>query len=256
MTKQAKAPAFTVRGQVINGNRIAGFAKRFNSMDDTLTLWANAAALQASGTNRNRNWLESLFNAQPLRLTNGQLSKLGKQVLAYVTAHYPHVTFDTESQSVKLKKYNPNSPYNDYFAAPGVTLEQAAEQPDQYVVIKDKVLTKHGDFALTFAEFNSLEKPETEEKPDAGVTAKAFAKQLEKVATAVQGQRFVGTDEEKADALAKLKALFLLLDSAHSATEEDKAQDGEKQVDVILAGQLLQSGQKGKAVRAGDKVAA
>ncbi|MNL54425.1 hypothetical protein D3C87_1777570 [compost metagenome] len=86
------------------------------------------------------------------------------------------------------------------------------------------------------------------------VSAKACAKALDKALTAHGNNRFIGTEEELLAAMTRAKALYLALDAAHSAAEQAKLEDAQKQVDVAKAAELLASGQAGKGKRAGGKV--
>jgi len=86
--KNEKAFTVTIRGTVINGAKIGSMKKTLGSVDEKLTLFANAAAAQyvISG---NRNWLDDLFKLDELRLTNGKLSAKGREVAAYIRAFSP-----------------------------------------------------------------------------------------------------------------------------------------------------------------------
>ena len=253
-----KATPIVVRGVTVNASLIAAYSKRINSFDSIATVWANAAVLQAA-QHGNKNWLDSLFALPLLRKANGDLSATGKSVLAYTVAHFPRVTWDSETQKVVLKKFNANSPLADHFVAVGVTAEQveAGEVTSNVQVIKGVVYLPHGDFNLTFTEFQNMEKAEKEpeDKPKT-VTAKSLISSAEKAIKALTESRFAGSAEENAKAADSIKALYLKLAELVGAAEAAKAEDGQQQVDVQKASELLQSGQKGRSTRAGSKVAA
>lgn len=244
--------SITVRGINVTPALINGYAKRINSFDSIVTVWANAACIQAA-QHGNRNWLTSLFALPMLRLANGELNKTGKQVLAYTSAHFPRVTWDSESQAVVLKKFNPNSPLVDHFAAPGIDVD-ALEDGHAFTIVKGHAYTQQADFLLTYAEFLNMPKAEKEvdDKPKS-ITAKAVASQMDKALTALKESRFAGTAEENSIALDKAKAFYLELMAVMGQAAAKVEADGQLQVDAEKAGQLLLSGQKGSAVRAGAK---
>lgn len=245
----------TIRGIAVNSALIAAYSKSLTSIDDKLTIWSNAAVLQAAN-HSNRNWLDRLFEVPALRLKNNDLSKLGKQVCAYIVAHYPRCEWDKEQQKMSLKKYNPNSPLADHFLAVGAT---SADEAKGIVEISGKFYTAQTDFLLTFAEFCNMEKPAKEDDdvlPSLG--AKAVASQLEKAIKAQSEKRLVGSSDELYKALAAAKALYLALDAQLTAVEADKLEraiDGGT-IDTEKAAELLKSGQAGKSTRAGGKVEA
>lgn len=251
-----KATQIVVRGVTVNASLIAAYSKRINSFDSIVTVWANAAVLQAA-QHGNKNWLDSLFALPLLRKANGELSATGKSVLAYTVAHFPRVVWDSESHKVVLKKFNANSPLADNFVAVGITAEQIESGEvvnDAVTVIKGVAYLPHGDFNLTFAEFQNMEKAEkeVEDKPKT-VTAKSLISSAEKAIAALTESRFAGSAEENAKAAESIKALYLKLSELVGAADAAKAADGQQQVDVGKASELLQSGQKGKSTRAGSK---
>lgn len=255
MSKQIN---MTVQGKAVNSAVISAFATRLNNLEAVVSVWANAAALQAANHN-NRNWLDSLFNAAPMRLKSGELSVLGKQVFKYIEAHFPRVVWDKDSQKVGLKKFQAESPLATCFIAVGAT-----EESDTIHMMGSKFYKAQGDFHLTFAEFKSLEKPVKEStETEASMTAKAFVKQAEKALECFKNERLVGTADELLAASLRAKELYLALDAAFTKAEASKnakaAESGiaatpADAIDVALADQLLKSGQNGKSKRAGGKV--
>lgn len=253
MAKSNKAVSvLTVQGKQVTGTIIAAYAKRIGSIDDVLSVWANAATLQAA-VYGNRNWLDSLFSMPTLRLKSGELSKSGKEVFKYVSEHCPRIVWDKETQKFGLTKLVKDSILETHFVAVNATKEGG-----DIIAHRNKFYLPHGDFALTFTEFKNLEKaPKDVEEKEPSMTAKAFAKQAEKALECFANQRFTGTPDELLAASLRAKELFLALDAAFAAATAkaaDKAPEGVA-VDDKMAAQLHASGQKGKALRAGNKVA-
>lgn len=253
MAKSNKAVSvLTVQGKQVTGTIIAAYAKRIGSIDDVLSVWANAATLQAA-VYGNRNWLDSLFSMPTLRLKSGELSKSGKEVFKYVSEHCPRIVWDKESQKFGMTKLVKDSILSTHFVAVNATKEGG-----DVIAHRNKFYTPHGDFALTFSEFKNIEKaPKDVEEKEPSMTAKAFAKQAEKALECFANQRFTGTPDELLAASLRAKELFLALDAAFAAATAkaaDKAPEGVA-VDDKMAAQLHASGQKGKALRAGNKVA-
>lgn len=253
MAKSNKAVSvLTVQGKQVTGTIIAAYAKRIGSIDDVLSVWANAATLQAA-VYGNRNWLDSLFSMPTLRLKSGELSKSGKEVFKYVSEHCPRIVWDKETQKFGMTKLVKESILETHFVAVNATKEGG-----DVIAHRNKFYTPHGDFALTFSEFKNIEKaPKDVEEKEPSMTAKAFAKQAEKALECFANQRFTGTPDELLAASLRAKELFLALDAAFAAATAkaaDKAPEGVA-VDDKMAAQLHASGQKGKALRAGNKVA-
>lgn len=242
MTKQAN---IIVQGKQVNPSVIAAFARRVESLDEVLSVWANAGALQLA-QHGNINWLAKLFEMPVLRLKSGDLSKLGQEVMRYVSAHYPAVKWDKENGKVCRAKVNKDNIQCSHFVdltAKGVS-ETVVEQ-------RGKFWRPHGDFSLTLVEFRNLDRTsaESDDKTLPTVNAKAFIKQAEKALAALEGKRFIGASDELEAAAAKAKSLFLMLEAMTA-----KAVEKELSVDMEKAAELLKSGQAGKSIRAGGKV--
>lgn len=260
---------YTVQGKLVNNTIVSAFAKRIGTIDDVLSVWANAATLQVV-QHGNRNWLDSLFAMPALRLKNGELSKAGKDVLAYIKAHCPAVVFNKEHQTIGIQKITKENVLSHSFIAVGHTA------PIDGIVfsVNDKFYMNHGDFCLTFTEFKNLAKPEKAAKEDdlPSMLAKAFNKQADKALATFESGRFIGTPEELFEAYAKAKALADKIDAALQAAlaaEQDKlaklatieltqasapVSPADMPIDTVLSNQLDQSGQNGKSKRAGGKV--
>lgn len=258
-TKQTNAAlTMTVQGTVVNSRIIAAYATRVGSLDSILSVWANAATLQVA-VHGNRNWLDKLFDMPVLRLKSGELNKMGKEVLAYITAHCPRVIWNKDHQTIGLTKLAKESILATHFVAVG-----ADKESETVSLHRNKFYQLHGDFALTFADFKNLQKPEVEkEEVEEKMTAVAFAKQADKALACFKAERFVGTSDELLAAMVKAKALFLALDEAHTKAEAAKlkvmqesgvAHSAADVLDTAKAAELLKSGQAGKSKRAGGKV--
>lgn len=253
MTKKTGL-TLTVQGRTVNASVISAFAKRIGSIDDVLSVWANAATLQVA-CHGNRNWIDSLFSMPALKLANGDLSKAGKDVFKYIEAHFPRAVWDKESQKVGFKKLQKDSILATHFVAAGATAEG-----DNVTEHRGKFYMPHGDFALTLTAFKNLEKPEVEkDEKEVSMTAKAFSKQAEKALACFKDAKFTGTPDELLAAAQHAKALFLAIDAAYNEAQAKKIEAAAAEgggLDTAMAAQLLQSGQKGKATRAGGKVEA
>lgn len=242
------AKEMIVQGKKVNASIIAAYAKRVGSLDEILSVWANAGAIQLA-EHGNMNWLEKLFSMPVLRLKNGDLSKLGTEVRQYVSAHYPALKWDAENQKVVRSKVGKDSIMNSHFVdllATDATAEGMVEQ-------RGKFWRPLGDFSMTLIEWRNFVADNSgnggDEETAPTVTAKAFVKQLDKALAALEVKRFVGAEDELSAALGKLMAVQELLVKATA-----KATDAAPTIDADAVHQLLQSGQAGKSARAGGKV--
>jgi hypothetical protein len=248
----------TVQGQPVDQRLINQYKKSFGKHENILSVWANAATVQLA-QHGNRNWMDSLFALDVMRVKSGALSKLGQEVFGYIKAHFPRLIWDKEHNKLALVKLQKDSILATHFVAVGAT-----EQSDTVVQLRDKFYSAHGDFALTFTQFKNLEKPEVEKEEVAPkMTATAFAKQADKALECFKDNRFIGTEEEILSAMVKAKALFLALDAqlvaqeaakAKKAAEAGEAATPQDQIDVAAADKLLETGRKGKSAKPGGKV--
>lgn len=253
MAKSNKAVSvLTVQGKQVTGTIIAAYAKRIGSIDDVLSVWANAATLQAA-VYGNRNWLDSLFSMPTLRLQSGELSKAGKEVFKYVSEHCPRIVWDKDAKKFGMTKLVKDSILETHFVAVGATKEGG-----DIIAHRNKLYLPHGDFALTFTEFKNLEKaPKDVEEKEPSMTAKAFAKQAEKALECFANQRFTGTPDELLAASLRAKELFLALDAKFTAAAAKVAAQAPHgiNVDAAMSAKSDAAGQKGASTRAGGKVA-
>lgn len=253
MAKSNKAASvLTVQGKQVTGTIIAAYAKRIGSIDDVLSVWANAATLQAA-VYGNRNWLDSLFSMPTLRLQSGELSKAGKEVFKYVSEHCPRIVWDKDAKKFGMTKLVKESILETHFVAVG-----AVKEGGDIIAHRNKLYLPHGDFALTFTEFKNLEKaPKDVEEKEPSMTAKAFAKQAEKALECFANQRFTGTPDELLAASLRAKELFLALDAKFNAATAKAAEQAPHgiNVDAAMSAKSDAAGQKGASTRAGGKVA-
>lgn len=248
-----------VQGKNVNASVISAFCTRLNNLESVVSVWANAATLQVALHN-NSNWLNSLFDAAPMRVKNGDLSALGKQVFKYIESHFPRVVWNKDTQKIGVKKFNAESPLATSFVVPN-----CAQETETIRLMGNKYYSAHGDFAMTFAEFKNIEKVVKEKDEDEApkMTAKAFITQATKALECFKSERLVGTADELFAAATHAKALFLALDAAHSAAELAKsaklaeqgiAAAGESAIDLgkMAESQNVKASSKSRA--AGGKV--
>lgn len=232
-----KAPVITVRGQIITAQQISGIASKLAGQSESITVWANYCALHAI-QHHNTAPLAAMLQNPAFKLASGKASKLGGEVLAYIKAHAPQIGVDAENGAPKVAKMGEQNPLRGKFQNPAERDENGKA-----------AIVEAGDFALTFDEWRSLEKV-AKEPAEPKIKAATVAKKLGEVKAAMQAGKLVASVEELAELAEAAKALFLALDAQHSS-EAAKVEP----VDAQKAAELLQSGQAGKAIRAGGKVA-
>jgi hypothetical protein len=227
----------TVGGKVITGQQIAAFKTGAKTAGENLTVWANACAVQLY--QGNANWINDLFEVPTMRLTNGKLSAAGKNVLAYIKAHAPCVSFNTAKGKIVYSDNNKTK--GKAFRQTGIDspLLDAAGEPTT-------------DFPLTFSEFLNWEKAKGEPKAPASLKASTVSGQVEKALTELAAGNFAATAEECAALASQLAALISKVDDMHAKKEAAKPIE-EQGVDVARAEQL-QGLKPGKSGRAGGKV--
>lgn len=256
MAKTIKAPAsVVVQGTTVTATLLATYAKRIGSIDTLLSVWANAATLQAA-QHGNMNWLTTLFAMPTLRLKSNELSKQGKDVLAYITAHCPRVVWNKETKQLVLTKMIEDSILSKAFIAVGATKEDEATG---VYSLRNKFYKPHGDFALTFDQFKNLVKvTKVKEETAPSMTAKAFVTNAEKALACFKDDRFVGTPDELLAASLRAKELFLALDAKFNAAAAKAAEQAPHgiNVDAAMSAKSDAAGQKGASTRAGGKVEA
>lgn len=234
-----KAPVITIRGQIITAQQINGIAGKLASQSESVTIWANYCALHAI-VHHNTAPLAAMLQNPAFKLASGKPSKLGGEVLAYIRAHAPQIGLDAESGTPKVAKMGEQNPLRGMFQNPA-EIDDDTQKP---------AIVEPGDFALTFDQWRNLEKA-AKEPTEPKVKAATVAKKLGEVREAMQAGKLVASAEELAELAAAAKALFLALDSQHSA-EAAKVEPA----DAEKAAELLKSGQAGKATSAGKKAAA
>lgn len=234
-----KAPATQIiRGKQVNSQTIGAIAGRFAGQSADVTVWANYCALHAVKFH-NFDALKRMLQNPAFLMASGKPSKLGRDVLAYIQAHAPQIKLDDDTGAPRIPQMSDANPLKGHFQNP-------AELGDN----GKPTIVEPGDFALTFDEWRNLEKV-AKEPTEPKVKASTVAKKLAEVKTALAAGKLVASAEELAELAEAAKALFLALDSQHSA-EAAKVEP----VDAEKNAELLKSGQGGKATRAGKKVAA
>ena len=234
---KANKVSITVRGKVITAQQVAAFGKGLAAQSDAITVWANYCAIHAV-THHNVEPLNAMLQNGAFRLTTGKLSKLGGEVAAYVKAHAPQIQLDTKTGRYIVARMKADNPRFQKFANPA-NLDGDGKP----------AIVEAGDFALTFDEWRTLEKPEKEPKP---VTLKAstVANQLAKALDAINKKAFSATADEARELAKQLSDLFVTVDFVASQLASKV-----EPIDADKAAELLKSGQSGKSKRAGGKVA-
>jgi hypothetical protein len=240
MTTQTNAKTekpVTVGGKVITGQQIAAFKTGAKTAGENLTVWANACTVQLY--QGNANWANGLFDMPTMRLANGKLSAMGKNVLAYMKAHAPCVSFNTAKGKIV---------YSDNNKTKGKAFRQTG--------LNSPLLDADGeattDFPLTFSEFLNWEKAKGEPKAPASLKASTVSGQVEKALTELGNGNFAATAEECAALAAQLADLMAKVATMHAKKEAQKPIE-QQGVDADRAEQL-QGLKPGKSGRAGGKV--
>lgn len=225
----------TVLGKVITAQQIAGFKTSAASQAANLSIWANACAVQTY--DGNNNWANDLFALPTMRLQSGKLSVQGKNVLAYIKAFAPRFNFNTTKGAVSM-------------TGKDKTDGKLFTMPATKVPLVDDKGEPTTDFNMTFVEFLNWSKPKVEPKSPA-IKCGTLEKALEKVTGAIVEHKLVGSGEEVAALALQLRAAFAIVEALSV-----KLNGAAIPVDMVLANQLLASGQNGKSKRAGGKVEA
>jgi len=153
--KNEKAFTVTIRGTVINGAKIGSMKKTLGSVDEKLTLFANAAAAQyvISG---NRNWLDDLFKLDELRLTNGKLSAKGREVAAYIRAFSPVNIAEKDDNGIQTIAVKMNAKNRGVF--------YSLEKDDNGAKLRIDA-SERPEWPLTLREYTNLDKAGAPKKP-------------------------------------------------------------------------------------------
>ena len=238
-TKNApKSAPVTVAGKIITGQQIAAFKTSAASAGENMTVYANACAVQLY--QGNRNWINDLFALPTMRLANGKLSAMGKNVLAYIKAHAPRVHYNSAKG---LVVFSDAKTLGKAFTVTGggAPLLDAAGEPST-------------DFPMGYTDFLNWSKPK-QEKAQASLKAGTVSGQINKALAEITAGNFAATAEEAASLAAELAELMAKVAALHAKKEAAKPAESQG-VDATMAAQLLKSGQAGKSKRAGGKVAA
>lgn len=238
MTTQAPKSVVTVAGKIITGQQIAAFKTSTANAGENMTVYANACTIQLY--QGNPNWANDLFALPTMRLANGKLSAMGKNVLAYMKAHAPRVHYN----SVKGKiVFSDAKALGKAFTVTGggAPLLDAAGEPST-------------DFPMGYTDFLNWSKPKQEKAP-ASLKAATVSGQINKAMAELAAGNFAATAEEAASLAAELAELMAKVAALHAKKEAAKPVEAQG-VDAVMVSQLLKSGQAGKSKRAGCKVAA
>ena len=220
MTKSSTF-SVTIRGTMVNGAKVGTFKKSVGSVDETLTLWANAAAAQYV-IQGNRNWLDGLFASDLLRLTSGKLSAKGREVAGYIRAFSPVNIAEKDEHGIQTIAVKMNAKNKGVF--------YSLEKDENGARVKVDA-TATPEWPLTLREFVNLDKADSAPKSTvkkAATIEKALTGMLEALTTA----NVSGTYEE-IDALAKLADK--LAQAAHSAAYAAKPANAD--VEPVRAGE-------------------
>ena len=142
----------TVRGVQFDNAKNANFQKKIGSVNETLTVWANAAALQYAGYGNNK-WINDLFNVAELRNVNGTLSSKGREVANYIQFFAPIIIKETQGEAANEKTVSISLTKNKRKKGMFATLER--DDNDQRLLV-DAV--ENPDFPLDLREFCNMQK--------------------------------------------------------------------------------------------------
>lgn len=228
----------TVAGKIITGQQIAAFKNSTANAGENMTVYANACAIQLY--QGNPNWANDLFALPTMRLTNGKLSAMGKNVLAYMKAHAPRVHYNSTKGKIV---FSDAKTLGKAFTVTGggAPLLDAAGEPTM-------------DFPMGYTDFLNWSKP-VQEKAPVSLKAGTVSGQINKALAEITAGNFAATAEEAASLAAELAELMAKVAALHTKKEAQLPAEA-RQVDAVQAAKLLASGQAGKSKRAGGKIAA
>ena len=238
MTTQANKTVVTVAGKIITGQQIAAFKTSTANAGENMTVYANACAVQLY--QGNANWVNDLFALPTMRLANGKLSAMGKNVLAYIKAHAPRVNFNSTKGKIV---FSDAKALGKAFTVTGggAPLLDAAGEPTT-------------DFPMGYTDFLNWSKPKQEKAP-ASLKAATVSGQINKALAELTAGNFAATAEEAASLASELAELMTKVAALHAKKEAAKAAESQG-VDAAMVEKLANPGAKGKNTRAGGKVAA
>lgn len=233
-----KSAPVTVAGKIITGQQIAAFKTSATNAGENMTIYANACAIQLY--QGNPNWANDLFALPTMRLTNGKLSAMGKNVLAYMKAHAPRVHYNSTKGKIV---FSDAKSLGKAFTVTGggAPLLDAAGEPTT-------------DFPMGYTDFLNWSKPKQEKAP-ASLKAATVSGQINKALAELAAGNFAATAEEAGALADELAELLTKIGAMHAKKEATKPAESQG-VDAAMSEKLLKSGQAGKALRAGGKVAA
>lgn len=239
MTTQApKSAPVTVAGKIITGQQIAAFKTSTANAGENMTVYANACAIQLY--QGNRNWINDLFALPTMRLANGKLSAMGKNVLAYIKAHAPRVHYNSAKG---LVVFSDAKALGKAFTVTGggAPLLDSSGEPTM-------------DFPIGYTDFLNWSKPKQEKAP-VSLKAATVSGQINKALAELTAGNFAATAEEAGALAAELAELMAKVAALHAKKEAAKPAESQG-VDAAMVEKLANPGAKGKNTRAGGKVAA
>lgn len=237
-TQNAPKSVVTVAGKIITGQQIAAFKNSTANAGENMTVYANACAIQLY--QGNRNWINELFALPTMRLANGKLSAMGKNVLAYIKAHAPRVHYNSAKGLVVFSDAKALGKSFTVTGGGAPLLDEAGEPST--------------DFPMGYTDFLSWSKPKQEKAP-ASLKAGTVSGQINKALAELAAGNFAATAEEAASLAAELADLMGKISALHAKKEAAKPVE-EQQVDAAMVEKLANPGAKGKNTRAGGKIAA
>lgn len=136
-----KEAATMIRGKSVTARQFGEMVKSISGTSDKITLAANYAIAQIYD-HGNKDKLIQLFKSPAFNLQAGGLNKLGKEVLAYIRAHYPALTrTDTGEFKVNPKKASETYCPKAMIAGTGHSFELTFDQWRQWANDKPKADT-------------------------------------------------------------------------------------------------------------------
>lgn len=187
----------TINNIIITGATIGSLRKAIGSVDEKLTTFANAAAAQYV-INGNRNWLDSLFQLDELRLKSGKLSAKGKEVAAYIRAFSPVNVAEKDENGIQTVSFKMNAKNKNVF----YSLEQDKEGN------KIKLdASEHTTWPMTLREFSQRDKPAKAPAAEKAKKASTLESQLGKMVASIDANGVDGSFEEVSALLAAIEKL-------------------------------------------------
>lgn len=243
-----KKPTFnekTIHGQAVTGRTIEGFKKSAESLNDTITVWANYGAF-CSVFHNGHDVLNNMLALPAFKLASGKPSALGKKVIEYVLAHTGQFLVLQDGGKFAQKVFKGKEAKANKEAARGFVNPATGEFTAR---LDGDSIPDNVDFSLTFAQFAEFVKPKADKPTDKSVKASTLVGQFAKLSENFKSGKVIGTVEEAESLVGEL--IEVLQQSLALAAELRASVES---VDPDKATELLKSGQSGQSTRAGGKV--